>query len=148
MTTLQQKEQFIREKCVAANPSIKSLVFGCFFRWKEIMADYEEDGYIAVFENWVEKNKSIRTIGPLGNQIIVTYDHVVEIIGREIRAEDILRVLPAMWMLKFDGNGNYNFVNMDGYGSKNWPNEYFVWVPGDLSKQSEFTKDKIYQLLQ
>lgn len=96
--TKQQQIEAIRAACVAANPEIVELKFGCAFLWKEKLNDKEE--YAALFENWKSRtDDTIRCLMTLGQQGIVEKSHIVKILGRPIHLADILL---AMWIGEFD----------------------------------------------
>lgn len=85
--TRQQKLDVIRQKCIEANPEIVELKFGSLFLGRASSRDSFDS--VFYFENWKEKNKTIRCLGPLGNQYVWDIEYI-KIIGRPIRLADVL----------------------------------------------------------
>lgn len=70
-------------------PHKKELEFGCQFIWKEDLKD--KNGYCAVFENWVSKEKTVRCLTrPFFTQAVVEISHITETIGQPLRLADLL----------------------------------------------------------
>lgn len=135
-----QINNFIREKCIAANPSILDLVMGCKVR----IFGCKIRTVLGVENYGNKKGKYIR-VDRYGDTEFEPSEYTI--IGRDITALDILKILPYGWMIKEDkGTGNFEFVDMDGREKKNWRNDYFIWY-GSIEKISLKSKQFIYNLI-
>lgn len=124
--THQEKIQVIREACIAANPSITELKFGC-----KIDVSSCSDGCCGFEKGWIidssmeVKNKKI-------NHIILKDTFTIqEILGRNIRLVDVLLVMGAKenWENIINGKNSWNLLN------------------DSLDAQSESTISFLYQLI-
>lgn len=140
---------FVKSKVIEAVPEIMELKFGCRFIWKEIVKDYYEDGYTAIFENWKSRiEKTIRCLMHLGQQGIVEQSHIVKILGRPITLEDVLFTMLLKWHAQkrnFLISSSGMFVKMEG----GLPFVYDVsWdLTKDLDGQSEETIGFLAEIL-
>lgn len=96
----EQLKNEIQEVC-----DLKKLEFGCEVLWKENKKDKEI--YLSIFENWVDKYKSIRALMPLGNQGIIDVENITEILGKEPVLADVLRTIKV--------KNKYLMVREDGF---------------------------------
>lgn len=159
---METKLQFIREKCIAANPNIKDLVFGCKAIWRD-----REDGKEYHYTFFEETKGGAYSFCILGQADTFTTDlHIIDgeivsdgwkIIGREIRLADVLL---AIWKANPANRTNIR-LEMDGTFLQNKVSDipgisdekhYFVmqsWnlLKDSLSDQLFETKEFIYQLL-
>ena len=146
--TTQDKINLIREKCIAANPEIVELKFGCvvlsdssLHRVKGPIIGRDNTKYYPYFETmWggfsVDGNG--KPISP----------HI-EILGRPIRLADVLLTMEL-------AEGNYHMVNPFGEfyyyeeTGTTWRGTNFCWNlrADDVEKQSEETISFLYDLLQ
>lgn len=132
------KLEYIREKCIEANSEIMELKFGCYIKWKADLNDQE--GYVSIVENWISRtDETLRCLMPLGNQGVVSLDHITEILGRPIRLADVLLALDEV-------SSQELVIHMDGELGVNdravkWKNTYWNLLDNDLTNQNEETID-------
>lgn len=81
--TNQEKLDFIREKCIEANPSITELKFGCEIKQGTIISS-------AYSPEWKCKCYVVLLDWGSNNQRLVPMGEAMEIIGRPIRLADVL----------------------------------------------------------
>lgn len=151
---METKLQFIREKCIEANPSIKDLVFGCRFLddEKEHLIYFAEDGHemleTVAITNWygvMELKKH-----HIGREYVEGKKSELgtpKIIGREIRLSDVL--------LAIDKEAPYRSISIsvsgkiiEQMGYEDF-DEHCSWnlLKDSLSSQSPETIDFIFNLL-
>ena len=136
--TNQKKIQFIRERCIEANPSIKKLEFGCEVEWKGAGASK------GIFIK--DKRDDSKSYLFYGSDRVETFDKEqckehVSIIGRPIRLADMLLAFKSENILaQVDTKGQINFQPFKGDTSWNL-------LKDNLQDQSPETIDFIYSLL-
>lgn len=148
MKTKQEKIESIRKACIAANPSILDLEFGCAVKF-----DYEElDGSITddiIVDNFVSGLKTANnSIFYFFNKGIEESDfnrtwerQKKEIIGRKIRLADVLHMIEKKLVqdrmpLKPHWDAQHNLLCT------------YNLLKDDLTLQDEATIDFIYQLIE
>ncbi len=137
MLTEQEIDNKIRELCVASNPSIMDLVFGC-----EISRRFEQYHHIIIDANAV--NGSYR----FENDIIMTKEMIeqekgLEILGRPLQLADILLAMNEK-ELKL-ANGNTEKLLID---NSELPDIMWAWnLTLPYSQQSLETKIFLLELL-
>ncbi len=138
----------VKKACIEANPDILKLEFGCML--KRFIS--EEDSMLyTVLERgsglrpdriWV----SSRVFGDMlipkqkvfasSNELsIEEIRDRYEILGREILAQDVQKILPNNWYMKWVGykdDPRFEFVNMKDYNKKGFKNEYCVFYDKSL----------------
>lgn len=147
MPTKEEKIEYIRQKCIEANPSIKDLVFGCHFMGRSAFGD-PYDTHL-VFENWKEKRNTIRCLGPLGNQCVWDIGNI-EIIGREIRLADVLLAINKVekaWLGDWVINSRGHFVKQYINGLHVAEAARYNFLKDSLSDQDEACISFLYELL-
>lgn len=141
-----QKISAIRQKCIEANPEIVELKFGC-----EVMCGGAKRPFLVPFTvvgknyagNWLMSTGLDR-----GITTVLKEKELVRVIGRPILAQDIQKILPKWWMMKWDGGlERFEFVNMHNYGNASFENRYFPFNDTPLSEQSDGCIDFIYSLI-
>lgn len=149
--TPQQQRQFIREKCIEANDSIKDLVFGCEFYFdtdnkiggKYIVTDIEErpngDNYIHCW-GYRDTDKGYFHVSDF------TKNSNLKIIGRKIALADIMLVIGQD--IAVVGNGVFVIWDIE---TRMWQNSKPVvtWnlLEDDLDFQSDEFVAFVYGLL-
>jgi len=136
---MNEKLQFIREKCIAANPEIVELKFGC------LLNNIHRPSYPITMFLW-KVGEQVMTFHPQFDQELVKDMHSLEIFGRPIRLADVLLAIGCNSYTvpkdRFrDGNSLY---------SGDWnANGQIMWNlrADDLEKQSQETVDFLYELL-
>lgn len=134
----EQKIQFIREKCIEANPSIKDLVFGCDVIVKGIANDNPGCEYDIVVDDRIKEGRI--GLGYFGEVPISE----LEIIGREIRLADVLLAMPtnSIFVCAKDGYIGHDEEMIKGHFKVQWN-----LLNDSLTDQEEPTIDFIYELL-
>jgi hypothetical protein len=150
-----QQLNFIREKCIAANPEIVELKFGCGITWSYdhylnsvAKTRVTKNGFIVDFANMpgpspllvrLERDKTIKRLHP----------DEVQVLGRPIRLADVLLTIPKNKSAKAQSvSMNGDFFDFD----EDMKDYNVVGSPwnlraDDLEKQSEETINFIYELL-
>lgn len=139
MLTTQEKIQEIKKACIAANPAILDLVFGC-----EVTSDKGEKVTI------INKGRDIdgSWFSFLDKENLITTDEVVggvnEILGRPIHLADILLAVKAYKIkLDFDTRSQpFLFIT-------DWKERTVIWnlLKDDLNLQDTAMIDFLYHLL-
>jgi len=106
------RDQFVREKCVTANPEIVELKFGCLVSWRK---------GTFYFGGRRKKGKSV-LINKSGLSLYSVSSHEYRIIGRSLRLADILLAIIEKMSV-----GDLRGFNINSYG------EFFL---GDDAKGS------------
>lgn len=164
--TIQNKQNYIREKCIAANPSIMDLVFGCEVRIKIGDDLYDSIGKVEYACGKCQKHKFYKNCsddcyseGRIDDAVSVLVDdeeepkeYVLlqdgkdfEIIGRPIRLADVLLAIGRRsdtWNIS--GDGYFNILDV----AQNWQRKASWNLRADsLSDQEPEIIDFIYELL-
>lgn len=145
MTTPEQIK-YITERCIAANPSILDLVFGC-----EIICKYD---YAKIYSENImldDVGDKYVNVSPTlqGNDMIYIDDNNFEIIGREIRLADVLLAINNRgeqiigWHMSTTGHFYKTLMN----GSHIAQSESWNLLSDSLSSQSPETIAFLYELL-
>jgi len=146
--TIQDKQNKIREACIAANPSILDLVFGCKVVWigNEKEFYFISNGMAGLYTIWNEESSAIHK-----------NPQDISIIGREIRLADILLALNkakassaiqdfGCFMLhRFDEDEES--IDWHEISPKTLNRVRWNLLNDSLSAQSEDTIEFIYQLI-
>lgn len=69
-----------------------------------------------------------------------------EVIGGQLTAQELLKVLPHHWYMKRDGK-NYEFVNIEHLGTSKFKNQYFIFEDKEFHKQEPKTVQFIWELI-
>jgi hypothetical protein len=127
--TTQDKLNFIREKCIAANPEIVELKFGCVIRTKKYRWESTEEIVTAVYPDEIDE------VELAFREKHIKHEDITEVLGRPIRLADVCW---AMFTQKSLGPGEYADLAVI----------YWNLRADDLEKQSEETINFLYELLQ
>ncbi len=146
--TNEQKLEVIRKACVAANPEIMELKFGCLIKTKDGIQHYgqgledsNDGGFRSVDEG----------CGCCSNNQY--YDKgQFEILGREIRLADVLLAIQAKYQ-KINGyvtylvGSNGTFYEQEGLCGSHQELDYWNLLKDSLTDQSEECIEFLYNLL-
>lgn len=143
--------QEIREKCVAANPEIAELKFGCWVKYRNeeldrrtiaLAREFEQDGFLfvpvmpfgKVQDSWEVYCPEIRTL---------------EIIGRPVRLADVLLAMLDNYMAPNIGLGTGSDGDCLWWFDKEHSKAAILWNlrADDLEQQSDETISFIHSLL-
>lgn len=130
----QEKIEYIREKCIAANPSIKDLVFGCEFEnGGDKFIFVEDDGvsYQVIFSG------DDRSVGGFAKE------NVIKIIGRPITLADVLKSFQNKRKCPIGVSLNGDFMDCDDDCIKYEVLDVRWNLALPLSGQSEETLDSL-----
>lgn len=137
----------IKAACIAANPEIVELKFGCEFYWKK---DSEDRHFIYHVSQNHPFYFEAKTDGSNGGYLDYPKEEV-EILGREIQLADVLLAISKTEhasKLLIDSMGGFWSINDEGETAtikQQFPVRWFVKVP--LSGQSPETLEFIANLL-
>lgn len=153
--TTQEKIDFIRSKCIEANPSILDLVFGCEFAFVDEL-DSEEQGkpkqrdVVVSIASGVDsyQNPFTHIIG-VSNEYDFSSKEEIEILGRDIRLPDVLMAIrKGKYAPSLDFAVDPNHISIQEENTD--ADEMFcIWnlLDDNLEHQSEETIEFVYNLL-
>lgn len=136
---MNEKLQFIREKCTAANPEILRLKFGCFVVAKGELR--------MITQECIGGFKALTIIEDEGDMVYAYPETFYQkdemrIVGRPIRLADVLLALRAAGTLNFKV-----IVKKDSIWEDHGIKELWNLRADDLEQQSEETISFLYELL-
>jgi|SRR5690348_11871413 len=151
----QDKKNYIREKCIEANPEIVELKFGCLIRSKAGTEHFIVSGPIDKYPYQEGDFWTTRGITDEGRHqgYILNRKDISEIIGHPVRLADVLLAIGSgVSGTSVDATGQFMRWNIpekkdwDGY----WAYQDADWNlrDDDLEKQSPETVEFLYSLLQ
>lgn len=137
----------VREKVIAANPSILDLQFGCAVHWQKT-----KEGFSRIFVNFSEPEKFGKKYSIIASTDNLTSKHVkwgrvavktedLIILGRPIRLTDVLLAMEGFGVRRYSGGDNR-------IGDK-FADLFECWnlLDDDLSHQSQETIDFLAEIL-
>lgn len=132
----EQNLKTVRDACIAANPSIADLVFGCRVRY--ILRSYR---YAVITGHTNERNDSISVMDEdSGMPNAISKSWITEIIGRPIRLADVLLAIKEKsredaWQYAINPHGQ--FMRDWGENRHETVNAWWNLADDDLDKVSD-----------
>lgn len=138
---MQQYIDYITKKCHEANDRLLHIWLWLRVKMKN--------------PHWVEWTGIILHMNEAGNYLVLTEFNtkttvkrkdIKELLWHPITPQEILKVMPHWWMMKFDTR-NYEMVNMEWFGRKWFKNQYIICPDSPITEWSESTLRDIAEQL-